>query len=728
MVSHAIKSLKRKYKNQDGEKIGRDLIQPCLKECVKYRRGTGTFSSSAFKAYIGAIDHFLNDDIKIEILCSPKIDINLLKVLEKCTAIYDRDKILQKTTNELLLAAAGCKADPERTDFRSTLLAYLIANDKLEIKIALPLNNSAIQTFDSSEDDELDMENINTRAMYHIKYGYFVFPDKSIVAFEGSVNETDTALNFNTEKATVYRSWVPGDEERLQDVIEDLDKDWNGENNDIRIYSIDSDTLKIIREHAPTSKPQRQNFKLSTPIKESEDSAKNMEIPGVPNLRNYQIEALKKWKENQYKGILAMATGSGKTLTAIHALANFRRSVPSGFIFIVVPKQNLAVQWIDNLKDAGFYSIPVFDNYDNWYESFKNATVAAQLTKSNAPCIVAVVNSFKKPEFQELIHSLENAKEKNHLIIADECHYFNSEAQIKHLPTFIKYRIGLSATPYDQFEDVPEAQYLKEYFGDIIFKYTLRDAIDAGYLCKYEYHAIEVSLDEDETLAYEEYSKKIGAAIARDQGSLERSMSLDALLAARARVVGSAKDKLIKLDELISKEKKFYCLAYCGDGSGEDETDGKVRQIDQVTNLFNAAGWKVSRITASETLDDREEVIDRLKNKTLNVIASIKVLDEGIDIPCCETAYILASRRSEREHIQRRGRILRKAENKQTAVLYDFVVTSANSASKAIQNLVKHELERVWRFAEDSINESDTKEKFSNLASTVELFAEEKYG
>ena len=151
MVSEVIKSLKRKYKNQDGEKIGRDLIQPCLKECIKYRRGTGTFSSSAFKAYIGAIDHFLNDDIKIEILCSPKIDINLLKVLEKCTASYDRDKILQKTTNELLLAAAGCKADPDRTDYRSTLLAYLIANNKLEIKIALPLNNSAIQTFDSSK-------------------------------------------------------------------------------------------------------------------------------------------------------------------------------------------------------------------------------------------------------------------------------------------------------------------------------------------------------------------------------------------------------------------------------------------------------------------------------------------------------------------------------------------------------------------------------------------------
>lgn len=229
MVSEVIKSLKRKYKNQDGVKIGRDLIQLCLKECDKYRRGTGTFSSSAFKAYIGAIDHFIHDEIKIEILCSPKIDDILLRSLEKCTASYERDKILQRTTNELLLAAAGCKSDPDRADYRSMLLSYLIANNKLEIKIALPLSNPSIQTFDS-DDDDFDMDDINSRAMYHIKYGYFVFPDQSIVAFEGSVNESDTAFNYNTEKATVYRSWDEYDVKsgRLNDVIEDLDKDWEG--------------------------------------------------------------------------------------------------------------------------------------------------------------------------------------------------------------------------------------------------------------------------------------------------------------------------------------------------------------------------------------------------------------------------------------------------------------------------------------------------------------------
>ena len=70
MVSEKIKNLLNRYKNQSGVKIGRDLIQPCLSECILYRRGTGTFTSSAFKSYIGALEHLISNDTKIEILCS----------------------------------------------------------------------------------------------------------------------------------------------------------------------------------------------------------------------------------------------------------------------------------------------------------------------------------------------------------------------------------------------------------------------------------------------------------------------------------------------------------------------------------------------------------------------------------------------------------------------------------------------------------------------------------
>jgi len=722
MVSETIRSLKRKYKNQADVKIGRDLIQPCLKEAIKYRRGTGTFSSSAFKAYIGAIDNFINNDVKIEILCSPKIDLNLLRILEKCQPGAERDKILQKTTNDILLAAAGCRAAPDKIDYRSALLAYLIANDKLEIKIALPLNNSAVQIFDSPEDEELDMENVNTRAMYHIKYGYFLFPDKSVVAFEGSVNETDTALNFNSEKATVYRSWMPNDVERLNDVVEDLDNDWEGRNNDIRIYNIDEDSLKIIRDQASPERPKAPKFNTqkSNP-NDQEDQVKTTSIGPPAGLRDYQKTALTMWAKNDFKGILAMATGTGKTLTAMNAVENFRKMVPSGFIVIVVPYQNLANQWIQAVQDSGMTAIAAFQSYKNWYDQFKNACLAATLSKTNAPCVVVVEDTFKSDRFQEMLGLLESIQEKNNLLIADECHHFNAPQHLTYLPTFFRYRLGLSATPYDQFSE----PYLDSYFGKIVFEFTLKEAIKAGYLCPYDYFVVEASLNEQETEAYEIITRKIVQAIGSDEKiTPENLFKVQPLLLQRARIVGAAKDKISKLKDLvISTGKQHYALVYCGDGSNDDEGE-KSRQIDQVTHILHKLNWNIARVTAEETLDQRERTITALKNRLIDAIVSIRVLDEGIDIPSCRTAYFLASQRSERQHIQRRGRVLRLSEGKHKATLYDFVITGATSNSPAISSLIKRELERVWRFASDALNGDLTLNKFSDLALKVGYLVE----
>jgi superfamily II DNA or RNA helicase len=126
-------------------------------------------------------------------------------------------------------------------------------------------------------------------------------------------------------------------------------------------------------------------------------------------------------------------------------------------------------------------------------------------------------------------------------------------------------------------------------------------------------------------------------------------------------------------------------------------------------------------VTAEESLMEREQTIEALKNKLIDAIVSIRVLDEGIDIPACRTAYFLASQRSERQHVQRRGRVLRLSEGKEKATIYDFVVTGAQSDSLAIKSLVKKELERVWRFAQDALNGKETIEGYSRLAVKVDF-------
>lgn len=654
MVSEVIKSLKRKYKNQDGEKIGRDLIQPCLKECIKYRRGTGTFSSSAFKAYIGAIDHFLNDDIKIEILCSPKIDINLLKVLEKCAASYDRDKILQKTTNELLLAAAGCKADPDRTDYRSTLLAYLIANNKLEIKIALPLNNSAIQTFDSSEDDELDMDNINTRAMYHIKYGYFVFPDKSIVAFEGSVNETDTALNFNTEKATVYRSWVSGDEERLQDVIEDLDKDWMGDNNDIRIYSIDTESLNIIREHAPSKRPQ--NPKKITPL------ITNLPLTTVPepleiheNIKKWrhQDEALKIFVEKK-AGILAMATGTGKTKTSIKILNYLIRENLIDSVIITMDGNPLLYQWDKELlQDENTKKINVIRHF----EAHKNMQAFITDPKKK----ILLITSDKLGEFLSLYSE---DKANRTLIIFDEVHDMGApvkrENTLGKLKKFI-YRLGLSATPDRGEFDEDGTNYLFSEIGPIIFEFGIEKAIERGILVEFDYHPLIFELTKEEN---EKIRSIIASKYSRDKDG--KAKSDKEIMIAISDVKKQSQNMLLAFDKFI-KEKGIQFLN---------------RSIIFVHS--EAYGLEVAKIISENGLRNFNTFINTTSNENLNKLADGTIqclitchkVSQGIDIKSLNSVIIFASAVNRRETIQRLGRALRIEKNNpnKRAFLLDFCI------------------------------------------------------
>ena len=722
MPSEEIKNLKIRYKNGQ-DRIGRDLIGPCLKECRLYRRGTGTFTSSALTAYVGAIDHMLKDDVKVQILCSPKIDRNLIEILQKVNSTTEKEKTIRALADKIVLTAIGYELNPLNIEYRSKLLAYFIANEIIEIKFAIPIDLLA-NDMSGLVSDDISIEELETRNMYHVKLGYFVFPDKesSVVAFDGSANESDSAHHHNTERTQVFRSWIPSDAERLSIIKEDLDEDWNEKNSHIKVFRVSSETLRLIKLIAPERRPinKEKNTRPSGPI--SNNSADDVSPePNVDelDLRTYQKVALEKWKENSYQGILAMATGTGKTRTAIQALVNFREAFPSGFIIVVVPYLNLATQWIAEIQKVGINSIPVFDNWGNWYAVLQNSCFAAGLDKTPAPCIVAVENTFKSERFQELMNVITDAQEKNHLLIADECHHFNNLRQIATLPKFFKFRLGLSATPYDIFKE----RYLDGYFKGIVYEFTLAEAIAKGYLCPYEYHVVTASLNQEETVSYEEITRRIVAIVgAEDKITPENFPMIQPLLLRRARIVGTAANKMVKLRELLTVSgKQQYALVYCGDGSNENNDGGADRQLDQVTQLLHSLNWNVSRVTSVESYNERNQLIDALKNRLIDAIVSIKVLDEGIDIPSCRIAYFMASQRSERQGIQRRGRVLRLSDGKKKAVIYDFVVTGTMTNSLTSNALIKKELERVWRFASDAINGISVKESFKALAESVGL-------
>jgi superfamily II DNA or RNA helicase len=668
-------ALKRHYQSDDDDILS-EFYRPLLGRAVFYKRAVGFFSERSLVTCAAELANFIERDGKIQLIIG---------------CFVSSEELASVGTTDLVEA--------ERLILRRRLIAML-----RDVEAGNPPAAKIIGSLMSSGIAELRFA-VRQRGIYHEKFGIFADAHGNKVAFIGSVNETEAALapGRNHESFAVFKSVEPEIYAAYGKELEQrFDALWAGETKETRIYPVDDESLAVMR---------------SLSVQRSDVSPRDE--PALPRLlsnkplRDYQQDALRGWHKNQYRGILAMATGTGKTITAIEAVKKFKQGVPSGAVVVTVPYQNLALQWIEALRDHGLEVCAVFANSRDWVQAVQNNFLAAQLGNTDMPCFVCVNNTFKSERFQELLGLLDAAVEKNHLLIVDECHHFNSPEHIAKLPSYFRFRLGLSATPYDQFAQ----HYLDIYFGQIVFEFSLSRAIAEGFLTPYRYHILPVSLDDNETAIYEELTRKIVQIAGAEETLTPENLSkVQPLLLKRARLVGACRDKLTMLKTQLQRSgPQLFTLFYCGDGSVEDDELGSARQIERVSVLLHDVGWTSSRITSEESLGQREALLVKLKEKRLNAIVSIKVLDEGIDIPDCRSAYLLASQTSDRQGIQRRGRVLRKADGKDTADLYDFVVLGGASKSSAMKNLTRRELRRATNFASDAIGAATLLQQINDL-------------
>ena len=307
--------------------------------------------------------------------------------------------------------------------------------------------------------------------------------------------------------------------------------------------------------------------------------------------------------------------------------------------------------------------------------------------------------------------------------MVDEAHNFGAPYLSCLLYDNYKYRLALSAT-LDRHNDEEGTAKLYDFFGEKCIEYTLDRAIEEKKLTKYKYYPIVVTLTEEELEAYDNLSYEIGKCIMKGKnGKMKLSSRGEKLALKRSRIVAGAKNKLTMLEEVIhpyihDKHILVYCGATKGLEQNQDRTDvdsEDIRQIDAVTDLLgNKLGMEVSQFTSKESVEEREVLKREFSaGDTLKVLIAIKCLDEGVNIPKIKTAFILASTTNPKEYIQRRGRVLRLAEGKEYAEIYDFItlpydtesVTSLTETQvKRNSTLVKNELRRVEEFSRIAIN------------------------
>ena len=444
-------------------------------------------------------------------------------------------------------------------------------------------------------------------------------------------------------------------------------------------------------------------------------------IPSSIQLRHYQRQAVANWFANQGRGTLKMATGSGKTITALAIATELYQKIGLQVLLVVCPYRHLVTQWARECQKFNLEPILAFENVRNWQSQLSTELYNVH---SGNQSFLTIITTNATLMGEGLQSQLKYFPDKT-LIVGDEAHNLGATRLEQSLPRNIGLRLALSATP-ERYFDEQGTQFIFDYFGSVLQpELTLADAIRQGALVHYLYYPILVELTEAETRIYAKLTKRIGWAM-MDEEKIENNDTLTSLLMQRARLIGTASNKLESLRKLmINRLDSSHTLFYCGDGSVEGAVSVESgRQLAAVTRLLGTElGYRINTYTAETSLAEREDLRHQFETGKLQGLVAIRCLDEGVDIPAVQTAVILASSGNPRQFIQRRGRILRPHPGKERATLFDMIVLPPDLGRETLEverNLLKKELRRLLEFADLADNAGQARIKLLRL--------QQKYG
>ena len=637
-------------------------------------------------------------------------------------------------------------------------LAWLIRNKRIEIIIITPLDNNGIA---------------------HTKCG--VFSDGvNKVAFDGSCNFSRTALIDNCESISAFCDWDGGkDIYKIKDIEDDFNHTFQGEDSTVRyidpqnirtsicnsfkekeLKELLEDECDLINQHSEQELSQtvkgylaRAKSKITEVMslikKESEQSLETTKEPQFPyssGPRGYQKLAFENWR-NPQRGLFAMATGTGKTLTSLNCLLEIYKRYGYYKAVILVPTLTLVDQWVEECKKFNFSNIhKVCSKNINWRNEIETLQINEDINPSDKQNSFIIISTYASFARDNVFTTLNKFSPKT-LLIADEAHNMGSGRILDRLDG-IKFlrRIGLSATPERQFDEIGN-QRLNEFFGitdHYTFEYSMKEAIDNGFLCRYYYYPHLVHLTDEEMNQYMEISKKLSKMFNYDSNSFSNEDDvLTALLLKRKRIIHKAENKELIFKDIIEKRYREkgnlkYTLVYVPEGNLPDdkadvfdqrETIGIDDDAEHLIDRYTQIVSEVSRTTTvrkfTSDTKERNKMLSDFASGDLEVLTSMKCLDEGVDVPRSELAIFCASTGNPRQFIQRRGRILRLHKDKHCAIIHDLVVAPlVNSASECFnmeRGLLANELKRVHDFATLSENADATLNELKDILSYYNL-------
>lgn len=654
-----------------------EFYNPVLSQAVKYYRIAGFFSSSALAIAAKGIEGLINNGGKMLLLVSPELSEEDYRIISEHGCVTSDISVfsnlkLEDAVNENLQA-----------------LAWLLDCGRLEIKIVV-----AKRTRNS---------------LFHQKVGVVIDSEENIVSFSGSINETAQAWLNNIEEFKVFRSWESGQIEYVNSDLKKIISYWKNQHNDIAdVYDI-PEFIKAAIVHI---KPRdvwdlniMRKYRRSQKVKDNKLS-----------LFPHQEQAVQAWLSNEYRLLMEMATGTGKTRTAIGCMLEKLKDREQLLVIVATPQNTLSRQWQIDFNELGITldRAAIIDGSNSkWKREIEILLLDLSDKKINTAIIFTTHDTASNDKFTKIIR--DNKYDTKVLFICDEVHAVGSAKQRDALLTEYEYRIGLSATPERMFDE-GGTNIIREYFGNRSFEFSISDALSTinpltvrPFLNTFRYYPVFVPLTEAETKRYAKVSQQIAILKSKEDYDPDE---LQRLYDRRANIGKNAANKIDALSRIIddlNPETLIDTIIFV--------TDKQIKPCFEILGSKKIAHAKItesesaSKIVGNDGNTERQEIISQFVHHQLQVLVGIKCLDEGIDIKNARIAILMASSTNPREYVQRVGRVIRQAPNKPESIIYDMIVVPDETQGSGPQ-LIQKEARRATQIAKNATNYSEVKQIF----------------
>lgn len=639
-----------------------DFYLPALANSIEYNRAVGFFSTSMLNNLGKNIYPFIKNGGIIKLVCGVELSEQDVEEINQGYSL--RNEIITKIIENVIVRNIEDLSNDYLTSNLSNI-CWMIAKEKLNIKIAIRTRNGKISS-----------------GIYHEKTSIFKDNKGNYIATNGSSNETSYGYIYNFEYFDVFKSWE-GQEDRIriEEKLKYFADLWLDNTKELLILEFPSAARDNFIKKAPKEPVEIQTNKLYSTYINNENNIIKIEPKG------YQNDAIENWFLNHCRGILEMATGTGKTYTSLFAIKRYIQD-KQGLLIVCCPYIHLVDQWEKSVREIfpDEQIVKCYENYNIWAPQLIKLIQNYILGIETFGIIITTTNTGSDDKFINIIN---NKVPK--IVICDEVHNIGAEHNKNFLNIDSHACIGLSATPIRRFDEEGN-RAIVNYFGTPVYQLGLKEAIDMGFLVKYNYFITYCQLNEIEYEDYKSLTKKI-SKLCSSSYSLEDDC-IQNLLIKRARIISKCKNKLESLNSILNNISNYEnMLVY----TAEDPNF-----FNQVLSVLQHRDIITLKITA-DIVDNnvRRDIIKKLTNKDINCILAMRCLDEGVDIPSADKAIILASSTNTKQYIQRRGRVLRKSDEtgKRFADIYDVLVIPPEFVNELDKNLFERELLRILEFA-----------------------------